>query len=72
MLRFVGNGDKKSHQKSPPFFNAKFPGKFEEKIQKTSMLIIIQAAPRDAKCRRRVVGGGTEQQGPRPEVKKAR
>ena len=24
----------KIHQKSPPFFNAKFPGKFEEKIQK--------------------------------------
>ena len=24
----------KIHQKSPPFFNAKFPGKFEEKIHK--------------------------------------
>ena len=25
----------KIHQKSPPFFNAKFPGKFEEKIHKS-------------------------------------
>ena len=33
MLRFVGDGDqKKIHQKSPPFFNAKFPGKHEKKI----------------------------------------
>ena len=38
MLRFVGNGDqknKKSHQKYPPFFNAKFPGELEEKIHKS-------------------------------------
>ena len=36
MLRFVGNGDqKKNHQKSPPFLNAKFPGKFEEKVHKS-------------------------------------
>ena len=36
MLHFVRNGDqkKKTHQKSPPFFNATFPGKFEEKIHK--------------------------------------
>ena len=26
---------RKTHQKSPPFFNAKFPGKFEDKIHKS-------------------------------------
>ena len=32
MLRFVGNGDpEKIHRKSLPFFNAKFPGKYEKK-----------------------------------------
>ena len=37
MLRFVGNGDQqKIHRKSPPFFNAKFPGKFEENPHKFS------------------------------------
>ena len=35
MLRFVGNGDQKNiHQKPPPFFNAKFPGKYEINIHK--------------------------------------
>ena len=34
VLRFVGTETRKSHQKSPPFFNAKFSGKFEEKIHK--------------------------------------
>ena len=32
MLRFVGDGDQ---QKSPPFFAAKFPGKFKAKIHKS-------------------------------------
>ena len=32
----------KIHQKSPPFFNAKFPGKFEEKIHK----IFLAAVPK--------------------------
>ena len=33
VLRFVGDGDqKKIHQNSPPFFNAKFPGKHEKLI----------------------------------------
>ena len=35
VLRFVGDGDqKKIHQKSLPFFNAKFPGKHEKNIHK--------------------------------------
>ena len=35
VLRFVGDGDqKKIHQKSPPFFNTKFPGKHEIIIHK--------------------------------------
>ena len=35
VLRFVGDGEqKKIHQKSPPFFNAKFPGKHEKIIHK--------------------------------------
>ena len=35
MLRFVGYGDqKKIHQKSPPFSNVKFPGKYEKNIHK--------------------------------------
>ena len=35
VLCFVGNGDQKKFTKNPPpFFNAKFPGKFEEKIHK--------------------------------------
>ena len=35
VLRFMGDGDqKKIHQKSPPFFNAKFPGKHEKNIHK--------------------------------------
>ena len=35
VLRFVGDGDqKKIHQKSPPFFNAEFPGKHEKNIHK--------------------------------------
>ena len=32
MLRFVVNRDQKKSPKIPPFFNAKFPGKFEEKF----------------------------------------
>ena len=36
MLRFVGSGDqKKKSPKIPAIFNAKFPGKFEEKIHKS-------------------------------------
>ena len=36
VLRFVGTETrKKIHQKSPAFFNAKFPGNFEEKIHKS-------------------------------------
>ena len=37
MFHFVGNADQKktkTHQKKPPLFDAKFPGKFEEKIHK--------------------------------------
>ena len=37
VLRFVGDEDqKKNHQKSPPFFNAKFPGKQEKYSQNSS------------------------------------
>ena len=36
VLRFVGNAEtRKNHQEPPPFFNAKFPGKFEERIHKS-------------------------------------
>ena len=35
VLCFVGNGDQeKIHQKNPPFFNAKLPGKHEKNIHK--------------------------------------
>ena len=34
MLRFVKWRPEKIHQKSPPFFNAKFPGKYEKNIHK--------------------------------------
>ena len=35
VLCFVGNRDQKeNHQKSPPLFNAKFPGKHEKKNRK--------------------------------------
>ena len=35
VLRFVGDGDQKNfHQKSPPFFNAKFPGEHENLFTK--------------------------------------
>ena len=43
VLPFVGSGDqKKIHQKSPPFFNAEFPGEFEEKIHKSFLVGLPQ------------------------------
>ena len=59
MLRFVGNGDQNKFTKnSPPIFNAKFPGKFEEQIHKSFFVESGKSISRSQNSKLPQIGSG--------------